>query len=206
MPTFCRGWGTLPFDRSGPDLTAHALAAWVAWRDRLPPEFQSRVRRAIDSAIQYLRLAQRNDGAWLPLWFGNEFVEGESNPTYGTARVVAALGQTQAAGFDAVSGMAAKARRWLLSSQNDDGGWGGSAGAPSSIEETGLALEALAGGATEMEPALERGARWLVERTCKGTETTASPIGFYFAKLWYFEKLYPLIFALSGLAQLKQRF
>src|SRR4029078_7639813 len=26
-PTFCRGWGHLPFDRSGPDLTAHALRA-----------------------------------------------------------------------------------------------------------------------------------------------------------------------------------
>src|SRR5213075_1225977 len=25
FPTFCRGWGNLPFDRSGPDLTAHAL-------------------------------------------------------------------------------------------------------------------------------------------------------------------------------------
>ena len=26
-PTFCRGWGHLPFDRSGTDLTAHALRA-----------------------------------------------------------------------------------------------------------------------------------------------------------------------------------
>jgi squalene-hopene/tetraprenyl-beta-curcumene cyclase len=25
LPTFCRGWGTLPFDRSCPDITAHAL-------------------------------------------------------------------------------------------------------------------------------------------------------------------------------------
>jgi squalene-hopene/tetraprenyl-beta-curcumene cyclase len=25
VPTFCRGWGALPFDRSSPDLTAHAL-------------------------------------------------------------------------------------------------------------------------------------------------------------------------------------
>src|SRR5207248_5744115 len=28
MPTFCRGWGRLPFDRSGSDLTAHALRAF----------------------------------------------------------------------------------------------------------------------------------------------------------------------------------
>jgi hypothetical protein len=26
-----------------------------------------------------------------------------------------------------------------------------------------------------------------------------SPIGFYFAKLWYYEKLYPLIFTVSAL-------
>src|SRR5262249_10278184 len=32
-PTFCRGWGRLPFDRSGCDLTAHALRALHAWKD-----------------------------------------------------------------------------------------------------------------------------------------------------------------------------
>ena len=31
IPTFCRGWGALPFDRSSPDLTAHTLRAWSAW-------------------------------------------------------------------------------------------------------------------------------------------------------------------------------
>src|SRR5439155_4441619 len=30
IPTFCRGWGGLPFDRSGSDLTAHGLRAWQA--------------------------------------------------------------------------------------------------------------------------------------------------------------------------------
>src|SRR5258707_8802 len=32
-PTFCRGWANLPFDRSGADLTAHALRAIAAWID-----------------------------------------------------------------------------------------------------------------------------------------------------------------------------
>src|SRR5262249_10540597 len=31
-PTFCRGWGHLPFDRSGSDLTAHVLRAMLWWR------------------------------------------------------------------------------------------------------------------------------------------------------------------------------
>src|SRR5690606_25599498 len=26
-PTFCRGWGKLPFDRSSPDITAHCMRA-----------------------------------------------------------------------------------------------------------------------------------------------------------------------------------
>ncbi|HVS66567.1 MAG TPA: prenyltransferase/squalene oxidase repeat-containing protein, partial [Thermoanaerobaculia bacterium] len=38
IPTFCRGWGRLPFDRSSPDLTAHALRAWHCWRRELGGE------------------------------------------------------------------------------------------------------------------------------------------------------------------------
>src|SRR5262249_24271964 len=35
IPTFWRGWGNLPFDRSGTDLTAHALRAFtVVYHDR----------------------------------------------------------------------------------------------------------------------------------------------------------------------------
>ena len=36
IPTFCRGWGKLPFDRSSPDITAHLLLAFNLWRDKLP--------------------------------------------------------------------------------------------------------------------------------------------------------------------------
>jgi len=31
-PTFCKGWGKLPFDRSGADLTAHAIRALHVWK------------------------------------------------------------------------------------------------------------------------------------------------------------------------------
>jgi squalene-hopene/tetraprenyl-beta-curcumene cyclase len=47
--------------------------------------------------------------------------------------------------------------------------------------------------------AVERGVRWLMERVAAGRIGEASPIGFYFAKLWYFEKLYPMIFATPAL-------
>ncbi len=38
FPTFCRGWGTLPFDRSSADITAHGLRALIlVYRRRLGP-------------------------------------------------------------------------------------------------------------------------------------------------------------------------
>src|SRR4029078_2102849 len=37
-PTFCRGWGALPFDRSTPDLTAHTLRAIHVWLEGGTPE------------------------------------------------------------------------------------------------------------------------------------------------------------------------
>src|SRR3712207_7085641 len=43
-----------------------------------------------------------------------------------------------------------------------------------------------------------RGAAWLVERTDGGRTFEPSPIGFYFAKLWYYEREYPLIFDAAG--------
>src|SRR5207237_1706745 len=96
IPTFCRGWGKLPFDRSGPDLTAHALRAWSVWLMELPEELQERVRAAISKAVIYLSHSQRPDGSWAPLWFGNQHAPDEENPTYGTARVVLALQQLSA--------------------------------------------------------------------------------------------------------------
>ena len=41
MPTFCRGWGALPFDCSAPDLTAHALSAWQTWLPKWMNHFRA---------------------------------------------------------------------------------------------------------------------------------------------------------------------
>jgi squalene-hopene/tetraprenyl-beta-curcumene cyclase len=49
IPTFCRGWGA--FDRSSPDITAHALRARAAWRNDLPPAMSRRVDRAAARAL-----------------------------------------------------------------------------------------------------------------------------------------------------------
>ena len=51
IPTFCRGWGALPFDRSSPDLTAHSVRAWNAWRMLILPADRPRLVRAMAKAI-----------------------------------------------------------------------------------------------------------------------------------------------------------
>jgi squalene-hopene/tetraprenyl-beta-curcumene cyclase len=43
--------------------------------------------------------------------------------------------------------------------------------------------------------------KWLVDSVEQGRLRQASPIGFYFAKLWYEERLYTLVFATSALRQ-----
>ena len=101
--------------------------------------------------------------------------------------------------------LANPAAAWLIRSQNSDGGWGGAQGVNSSVEETALAVEALVALAALKLPnassALARGTDWLLERIESGHWTQPAPIGFYFAKLWYYERLYPLIFTVGALNQ-----
>ena len=227
FPTFCRGWGYLPFDRSSADITAHALRALNVWagsfdkphkRDRGRPGvnetpfksareravFSRRVRHAVEKGVSYLEGAQRADGSWLPLWFGNQHAPDDENPTYGTARVLVAFHDLGLRHTEA----ARRGRAWLVAAQHESGGWGGAPIAPPSVEETALAVEALAdsdafdgGGDTAQSEAVARGLRWLVGRAEDGSCFDASPIGFYFAKLWYFERLYPLVFTVGALGR-----
>ncbi|MDY3555505.1 prenyltransferase/squalene oxidase repeat-containing protein [Gemmata sp. JC717] len=190
FPTFCRGWGYLPFDRSGCDLTAHALRAW----GRTPKDLGSSGAE-VASGMRYLAREQRPDGSWLPLWFGNQHAPDDINPVYGTARVLAAY-------RDLDLKDAPECRRgieFLLSVQNADGGWGGAKGCPSSVEETALAVEVLLDLANG--DAAQKGVAWLTEAVESDRFRDASPIGFYFAKLWYFEKLYPIIFTVAALGR-----
>ncbi len=196
-PTFCRGWGTMPFDRSSCDLTAHTLRAlnqWLCRRGQSNDRIGKAIPAALSRGLRFLSRTQRPDGSWLPLWFGNQHAENEENPLYGTSRVMlayAALGRNDCR-------EARLGYEWLIAHQNDDGGWSGVRHLPSSTEETGLAIEALCGSPGHGE-AIRRGVHWLTERDSAEQLRQPSPIGFYFAKLWYYEELYPLIFAASGL-------
>jgi squalene-hopene/tetraprenyl-beta-curcumene cyclase len=219
IPTFCRGWGTLPFDRSSADLTAHAMRAWIVWWDHLSQPLQSAVQRRLPRAMEFLLRVQQGDGAWAPLWFGNQYADHEKNLTYGTSRVLLALAALPGK-QTIVSGNYEPATRravdWLLQAQNLDGGFGGERGTPSSIEETALAIEAMCAvmeafpfenrTSTTMpleaiQTAVRTSSSWLVQHTDHGRQFPTAPIGFYFANLWYSEQLYPVVYSVAALGR-----
>ena len=196
IPTFCRGWGTLPFDRSTPEITAHALLAWWTWHDELSSPLQTRIAAATNRALRYLEACQTAEHAWIPLWFGNEHTPDENNPVYGTAQVINHLSgnaQLAAQAHDLIQ----TGLTYLHAAQKPDGSFGGDKNAPSSIEETAVALQAFCPVSSIQHLALS--AQWLLTATDYGTHFPSAPIGLYFARLWYHEQLYPVIWTLSAL-------
>jgi squalene-hopene/tetraprenyl-beta-curcumene cyclase len=157
--------------------------------------------REIKRGFDFLARYQRHDGAWLPLWFGNQHAPDDENPTYGTARVLAAYRDLDRMNDEP----ARRGVAWLLHNQNADGGWGGGRGTPSSVEETALALEVLLDAGPDAASAVNNGLAWLVEQVERGGLKSTTPIGFYFAKLWYSEKLYPLIFTVAALGRARRK-
>ena len=201
-PTFCRGWGTQPFDRSGADITAHVLRGLNAWTETLP----SRGDDKMLNGFYYMIFQQTPQNSWLPLWFGNQDDPAEENPIYGTVKVLTAI---HALGMKCYPQLD-QGKAWLRLQQNPDGGFGGGKAVQevtddryeSSVEETALAIEGLLCDNKGIEncPELEKSLDWLCRRVEENSHIDCSPIGFYFSKLWYYEKLYPRIMTVSALA------
>ena len=153
----------------------------------------------MENGLAFLERRQRPDGAWVPLWFGNQAAPEQKNPVYGTARVLECYADLGLADSEP----AGRGTRFLLRAQNSDGSWGGAPGVAGSVEETGLALGALAGmpPTPEVRKGCRTGARRLAECIMDGGLDRPAPIGLYFARLWYSESLYPAIWAVSGLGR-----
>ncbi|MGA2254624.1 MAG: prenyltransferase/squalene oxidase repeat-containing protein [Thermoguttaceae bacterium] len=198
-PTFYRGSRRALFDGSGADLTAHALRALRAWQYWIAD-------RSIDEAIRrgmdYLAAQQRSDGSWRPLWFGNPNYANEENPVYGTSQVLSAYRD-----LDQIESLPAQhGLEWLTAAVDPGGGWGGGQGASrglSSVEETALAVEALLAAPSDLrwQAVLEAGLQWIIRAVQESRHRQTTAIGLHMARLWYYDKVYPLAFTVSALGQ-----
>jgi squalene-hopene/tetraprenyl-beta-curcumene cyclase len=170
----------------------------------------------------WLASKQNDDGSFAASAFGNERQSAGQNFVFGTARVLAAcaaLGRLD-------STTAHRAAGWLARAQHAAGGWGPPrtpvdySGAfrvdaltrPSkevlakscSVEETSWAVAALLP-LTASEPvyatAVANGLNWLAAAVEKDLHRRPALVGVCLAKLWYDERLYPLVFAADALSR-----
>ena len=209
IPTFCRGWGKLPFDSSCADLSGHAFLAVAKSMSVLKKSLSKKDKQSFNRFLQklstYLRKNQFPDGKWLPLWFGNQKHPNNHNPVYGTAKVCIYLNDALVCIQDdhlknEIRNQIKNAQEFLIYNQNQDGSWGAEKGIPGSYEETAIAMTALIGRAYL---SVKKGMEWIgQEKLEKGIYTT--PIGLYFASLWYDEKLYPLIYSLEAMERMRK--
>jgi squalene-hopene/tetraprenyl-beta-curcumene cyclase len=153
---------------------------------------------ALASGVAYLRRTQLADGSWYGRW-GLNYI-------YGTWSVLCAL---NAAGVDHQDPVFRKAVDWLLSIQNQDGGWGEDAssygldykrfgGAPTTASQTGWALLGLMAAGEVENPAVARGMRYLITtQTEKGVweEQRYTATGFprvFYLRYHGYSKFFPL--------------
>ncbi len=196
MPTFCKGWGKLPFDRSSPDISAHAILAFRLWQDVLPDGLKKKCKTGISKMLKWMQSVQASDGSWTPLWFGDQDAGDERSPVYGTTMAVEYL-----AGYEepVAREMVSKGLKYILSAQNADGGWGGAKNVPSKVTLTARALSALASFSdTELAP-MQKAFDYLYKKFITKELYQREPIGLYFSRLWYSEELYNITFVLNAL-------
>lgn len=199
-PTFCKGWGKLPFDRSSPDISAHTLKAFMLWRDTLPSSLKAEVDKSSRRIIKWLASAQDTDGSWTPLWFGDQDADDEKSPVYGTAVAVEHLSYCKTT---IARDLAAKGIDFLRNSQNADGGWGGKKGVKSKIIITSRVVTALVDNSVKGKE-IDTGIKFIRDAFANGIDATPrEPIGLYFARLWYSNKLYGVYFPLLALKKYK---
>ena len=202
MPTFCKGWGKLPFDSSSPDITAHAILAMGLWLPSLDGRLKADVQKSLGKMITWMEQSLTSHPStldsqgWTPLWFGDQDAPDEKAPVYGTATAIDYL---MSARHPMATKLAQSQIAFILHAQNEDGGWGGNKGVKSKVTYTSRALAALAHFPSQYDTVRQRGWDYLYHRYKAGTLYDREPIGLYFARLWYSEELYNVLFLLSAI-------
>jgi squalene-hopene/tetraprenyl-beta-curcumene cyclase len=157
----------IPFSDHGALLdppTEDVTARCVSMLAQLGETVQS--SKAVAAGVAYLRRTQLAEGSWYGRW-GLNYI-------YGTWSVLCGL---NAAGVDHGDPMMRKAADWLVSVQNQDGGWGEDAtsyrldykgfhkgfdGGPSTASQTAWALLGLMAAGEVGHPTVARGVEYLV--------------------------------------------
>jgi len=154
--------------------------------------------KRVAAAVAYLRRTQHPEGSWYGRW-GMNFI-------YGTWSVLCAL---NAVGVSHQDPMIRKAADWLMSVQNEDGGWGedavsyrldyrGLERAPSTASQTAWALLALMAAGEVANPVVARGIQYLIAtQSEKGTwdEERYTATGFprvFYLRYHGYAKFFPL--------------
>jgi squalene-hopene/tetraprenyl-beta-curcumene cyclase len=193
----------IPFADHGALLdppTADVSARCISMLAQLGETPASPVMRA---GLDYLERDQMADGSWFGRW-GVNYI-------YGTWSALCALG---AAGFDRARPSVAKAADWLITIQNEDGGWGedctsykldyrGYEPAPSNASQTAWALLGLMAAGEVDHPAVERGIAWLRRnQDASGLWRQDAYTGGGFPRVFYLRYHgYPAYFPLWALAR-----
>jgi squalene-hopene/tetraprenyl-beta-curcumene cyclase len=190
-------------DPPSPDLTGRCVSM-LAQRGAT-----AATSPALKAGIAYLRRTQRPDGSWFGRW-GINYI-------YGTWSALSAL---RAAGFSAEAPEIRKAVDWLVSIQNEDGGWGedgdtykldyrGHEPCESSVTQTAWALLALTSAGGIGQAAVERGVGYLLRKQQEdGLWSEKHYTGTGFPRVFYlrydgYSKYFPL-WALARYRNLKR--
>ena len=157
----------------------------------------------VRDGIDYLRRTQLSEGSWYGRW-GMNYI-------YGTWSVLCAL---KAAGLPPDAPEMKKARDWLISIQNEDGGWGedgtsykldyrGYENAPSTASQTAWALIGLMAAGAADHPAVAKGIDYLIRtQGTDGLWTEERYTATGFPRVFYLRYHgYPKFFPLWALAR-----
>ena len=160
----------------------------------------------VEEPLQYLKDEQQEDGSWFGRW-GVNYV-------YGTGSVLPAL---EAIGEDMGRPYVQRAAEWLISCQNEDGGWGevpesydnpGLAGqGPSTPSQTAWALLGLISADKADHPATRQGLQYLAKtQTDEGTWNEDFHTGTGFPGDFYLiYELYSHYFPLLAFARYREK-
>ena len=197
-------YGNCVTEHSFVECTASCVAALATFREHYPKCLHRQINRAIAEATHALLCKQRADGSFEGVW-GVAFV-------YGTMFAVRGL---LAAGLPVYHPAIVKARRFVLSRQNDDGGWGESHAAclddrqqahPSQVIQSSWAMMTLLSADAPEWAALARGAAFLAQRQrADGSWPKEEPSGVFFNTALLHYELYRSYFPLWALALFESR-